>query len=161
MKNCSFLPDSCARPAAKATVRGSEAYSGIWGEVKFYPHQGAVLVQATVSGLPENTARCQSPLFGFHIHEGTSCTGNASDAFADAGAHENPDQCPHPYHAGDMPPLFGVHGRAYMAFLTDRITLPEILGKTVIIHAHPDDFCTQPSGNSGEKIACGVISACR
>lgn len=42
-------------------------------------------------------------------------------------------------------------------FMTDRFTVNEVIGKTVIIHLHPDDFATQPSGNSGEKIACGVI----
>ncbi len=39
-----------------------------------------------------------------------------------------------------------------------KFTIDEIIGKTVIIHAKPDDFITQPSGNAGEKIACGVIS---
>ena len=44
-----------------------------------------------------------------------------------------------------------------MNFLTDRFTLKEIIGRTVVIHSMPDDFTSQPSGNSGEKIACGVI----
>ena len=56
-----------------------------------------------------------------------------------------------------MPPLFGNSGRAWLAFLTDRITVDEIIGKTVVIHSAPDDFTTQPSGNSGSKIACGAI----
>ena len=71
--------------------------------------------------------------------------------------HYNPKDCPHPYHAGDMPPLFGNNGEAFMAFMTDRFTVEEIIGKTVIIHSNPDDFTTQPGGNSGEKIACGKI----
>ncbi|MBP3600475.1 MAG: superoxide dismutase family protein [Clostridia bacterium] len=57
-----------------------------------------------------------------------------------------------------MPPLFEVNGRAFSVFLTDRFSVPQILGKTVIIHALPDDFTTQPSGNAGEKIACGIIT---
>lgn len=44
-----------------------------------------------------------------------------------------------------------------MNFLTDRITLKEVIGKAVVIHSMPDDFTSQPSGNSGEKIACGII----
>jgi Cu-Zn family superoxide dismutase len=56
-----------------------------------------------------------------------------------------------------MPPLFGNQGYAFLMFLTDRFTAREIIGKTVIIHDKPDDFTTQPAGNSGNKIACGVI----
>ena len=93
-----------------------------------------------------------------HIHSGMSCTGNKTDNFADAMTHYNPDNCPHPYHAGDMPPIFGVNGTAFSVFLTDRFSVKEIIGKSVIIHANPDDFTTQPSGNSGEKIACGIIA---
>jgi len=48
-------------------------------------------------------------------------------------------------------------GNAYMQVLTNRFSVREILGKTVVIHSHPDDFHTQPAGNAGEKIACGVI----
>lgn len=49
--------------------------------------------------------------------------------------------------------------KAFSAFLTDRFTVKEILNRTVVIHSRPDDFTTQPSGNSGEKIACGVIKS--
>lgn len=44
-----------------------------------------------------------------------------------------------------------------MSFLTNKFTLQDVIGKVVIIHSMPDDFTTQPSGNSGEKIACGKI----
>lgn len=74
-----------------------------------------------------------------------------------AGGHFNPGGKPHPFHSGDMPPLFGCDGMAYSIFLTNRFTPDEIVGRTVIIHLNPDDFTTQPSGNSGEMIACGVI----
>ena len=46
-----------------------------------------------------------------------------------------------------------------MMYFTDRFTLPDVIGKTIIIHSNPDDFTTQPSGNSGAKIACGAIQA--
>jgi len=71
--------------------------------------------------------------------------------------HYNPDNLPHPYHSGDMPPLFGNDGTAFSVFLTNRFKIDEIIGRTVVIHAQPDDFTSQPSGNSGEKIACGII----
>lgn len=83
----------------------------------------------------------------------------SKDPFANAMAHYDPEGCPHPYHAGDMPPLFGNNGFAFSAFITDRFSIREIIDKTVIIHSAPDDFMTQPSGNSGAKIACGVIKA--
>lgn len=56
-----------------------------------------------------------------------------------------------------MPPLFSVNGNAFLCFMTNRFKIKEVLGKSVIIHSKPDDFTTQPSGNAGEKIACGMI----
>ena len=56
-----------------------------------------------------------------------------------------------------MPPLIANNGYAIQAFLTDRFTVREILGKTVIIHDSADDFTSQPAGNAGARIACGVI----
>ena len=63
----------------------------------------------------------------------------------------------HPNHSGDMPPLLGNQGYAWMAFYDKRFTIPEIIGKSLIIHRMPDNFTTQPAGDSGERIACGVI----
>ena len=71
--------------------------------------------------------------------------------------HDNPQHCPHPYHAGDLPPLFGAHGFAFSACLTDRFTVEQIIGKSIVIHSAPDDFTTQPSGNAGSKIAGAEI----
>lgn len=76
---------------------------------------------------------------------------------ADAMAHYNPGGCKHPYHADDLPPLFGNNGFVLSLFLTNRFSGDEVIGRTVIIHDQPDDFTTQPSGNSGTKTACGVI----
>lgn len=88
---------------------------------------------------------------------GTSCTGNQEDEFADAKTHFNPTQCPHPLHSGDLPPLLENNGYAYMSVLVNKFRLSDIIGKVIIIHDMPDDFTTQPSGNSGTKIACGKI----
>lgn len=142
---------------AIANISGSAEYPNLTGTVTFQKLAEGVLVTARVSGLPNQNDCCGCGVYGFHIHSGGACTGNETNAFADADGHFNPKNCQHPYHAGDMPPLFGNHGLAYMSFLTDRFTLEEIIGKTVIIHAEPDDFTTQPSGNSGAMIACGVI----
>lgn len=159
MNNFDEILSALRRKAnAEAHVSGSGKYPALKGIVRFYQTCGGVLVRAEITGLPVGKA-CKDRIFAFHIHEGTQCAGNDKDPFADAKGHYNPQNCPHPYHAGDMPPLFGVNGSALSVFLTGRFTVREILGKAVIIHAMPDDFTTQPSGNAGEKIACGIIKA--
>lgn len=147
----------CEVPFATARVRGSQSYPGLHGNVSFYEVGEGVLVLANVMNLPFTLSDCNGKVYGFHIHEGTSCTGTAAEPFANAGTHYNPENCQHPYHAGDMPPLFGNCGHAFSVFLTNRFMPEDIIGRTVIIHANPDDFTTQPSGNSGAMIACGVI----
>ena len=93
----------------------------------------------------------------FIYTSGTSCTGNSEDEFANAKSHLNPNNCPHPFHIGDLPPLIENNGFAYMSVLINKFKIKDILGKVIIIHDSPDDFKTQPSGNSGTKIACGKI----
>ena len=145
------------RPKARAKVNGSILYPEIQGDVWFYEADYGVFVVADIEGLPNSSGECQSPIFAFHIHEGDSCSGNNTDTFDNARMHYNPDNCPHPYHAGDLPPLFGVQGFAFSAALTKRFRIEEIIGKTVVIHSSIDNFKSQPSGNSGSKIACGEI----
>lgn len=147
------------RPCAASAIKGSEEYPSIRGEVRFYSVKNGVLVASAVQGLPVPAGPCQSPVFAFHIHSGNTCTGNCEDPFADVRTHYDPDNCPHPYHAGDMPPLFASNGRAFSVFLTNRFSIENILGRTVILHAGPDDFTSQPAGNAGKKIACGEIRA--
>lgn len=144
-------------PAASATVLGSPAYPDLTGRISFYRTEFGVLVSAQVFGLPRRPTNCRKQIFALHIHDGSACTGTSEDTFADAGTHYDPDGCRHPEHAGDLLPLWGNDGYAFSAFLTDRFSVEEVLGKTVIIHAGPDDFTTQPAGNAGEKIACGII----
>lgn len=145
------------RPDAMADIIGSEKYPETAGKVQFYQTERGVLVVTEVYGLPKSEDMCGGQVFGYHIHSGHYCSGNKEDAFADVKAHYNPDDCEHPYHAGDMPPLFGNDGYAFSIFLSDRFCICEIIGRTVIIHLSSDDFHSQPSGNSGMKIACGVI----
>ncbi len=153
-----FSPLLQRLPDAVAVMNGGPNNSKIHGTVKFYQAADGVLIVADIQGLPDAAGMCGNGIFAFHIHGGADCSGNAEDPFANAGTHYNPGNCPHPYHAGDMPPLFGAGGRAFLAFVTNRSTARELIGKTVIIHDRPDDFTTQPSGNAGNKIACGVIS---
>lgn len=145
------------RSDAVAEINGEDR--NIRGNVRFYQTECGVLVAAEIYGFDSVQKKCEERIPGFHIHEGNSCSGDHNDPFADAMSHYNPDKCLHPYHAGDMPPLFVSCNRAFMVFLTDRFTVDEIIGRTVIIHSNPDDFTTNPSGNSGPKIACGEIKA--
>ncbi|MBQ9780940.1 MAG: superoxide dismutase family protein [Clostridia bacterium] len=145
------------RPHAFANIRGSNRYPDIQGQVRFYQTLYGVLVVAELMGLPMLNDPCAIPIYAFHIHEGNSCTGNTRDPFANVRSHYNPDSCPHPYHAGDLPPVFNSDGYAFSAFLTDRFSVEEIVGRTVILHAGLDDFTSQPAGNAGVKIACGEI----
>ncbi len=146
-----------SRPNAYAEIRGSQEYPDIIGSARFHSVQNGVLLVIELNGLPSVEAPCAPSVFGCHIHEGSSCTGNAEDSFADARTHFNPRNCPHPEHAGDLPPLFGNSGYAFMAIFTSRFAVSEIIGRTIVIHSAADDFTNQPAGNSGKKIACGQI----
>jgi len=152
-------------PDAQAEITGGPLAPNVRGTVSFYEVQGGSLVVAEVYNLPKMTApEGNSPPvgpFGFHIHEGTSCEiGTSTDPFQKAGGHFNPTNMPHPLHAGDMPVLFANdNGYAYLAFFTDRFTPKEVVERTVIIHQNPDDFRSQPAGNAGKRLACGVIMA--
>ncbi len=138
-------------PQAAAQLRGSEDAPNLSGAVQFCQTAHGVLVTARVSGLPREN---EGGFFALHIHEGGSCTG---DGFPNTLSHYNPTDAPHPGHAGDLPPLLSNGGEAYLSVLTDRFQLADVLGRTVVIHSGPDDFSSQPAGNAGSKIACGVI----
>lgn len=150
---------SSHKPYAAAYVRGSEKYPEIAGRILFYPvGNRGVLVVSNVRGLPVSAEKCDFGIFAMHLHENGTCKDGKTDAFLSAGGHYNPEDCPHPAHAGDLPPLFATaNGNAFGAVLTDRFGIAEILGRSVILHRNPDDFKTQPAGNAGERIACGTI----
>lgn len=154
-KYCSFL--SKAKAGAVARIEGSEVFPKINGFVSFYAVKNGVLVSVQVNGLPTGEIDKNHRVFAFHIHNGESCTGNAKDPFANAGTHLNPSNMPHPYHSGDLPPIFSNNGSAWSLFFTDRFTIEDVIGKALIIHSGVDDFTSQPAGNAGTKIACGII----
>ena len=139
------------RPYAAAQIRGGMEAPQLSGCVQFYQENGCVLIVAKISGLPEES---KSGFFGFHIHQGDTCSGTD---FSGTGSHYNPFDQAHPKHAGDLPPLLACQGNAYLSVRTDRFSVKDIIGRTVVIHSDPDDFRSQPAGNAGKKIACGVI----
>ena len=158
---CSLTPDFARNlwgiPSAYANVKGTEKYENIRGEVRFYQTDKGVIVNVEILGMPYNTSKCAVNFYGFHIHEGSSCTGDKKDLLADVGKHYNPDECKHPAHKGDLIPLISNEGYVWENFLINIFTIDEIIGKTIVIHSNVDDFKTDPSGNSGTKIACGEI----
>ncbi len=149
---------------AIAYIHGGPLAPNLNGYVWFADVPNGTDVTVEVNGLPPyrpGTAT-ESPIgpHGFHIHDKGSCdVGNPNDPFQAAGSHWNPTNQPHGNHAGDFPALFSNHGYALMNFFTDKFRVADIIGKTIIIHQNPDDYRTQPAGNSGKRLACGVIQA--
>ena len=141
-------------PAAIAWVRGGKDVPALSGLVKFYqtPYTG-VLVEAEIFNLPDKQTPGSTQFYAMHIHQ----YGDCSNGFANTGEHYNPSDEPHPEHAGDLLPLLGNEGYAWLSFYDKRFSIDQIIGRSVIIHSHADDFTSQPSGNSGPKIGCGVI----
>lgn len=139
----------------------SKSGSKVKGFVHFLPSSEGIRVIAEVRGLTPNSVH------GFHIHERGDCS--AEDA-SSAGGHFAPGGFPHGspeadlHHAGDLGNLEAdKNGVARIDQVFHGITLnPEmnnsILGLAVVVHEKEDDFTSQPSGNAGARIACGVIT---
>lgn len=147
---------------AVAYIFGGPLAPSISGKVKFIDASEGTLVQADIKGLPEYKQGVadvpQIGPHGFHIHENGNCAiGDRNNPFMAAGGHYNPDNQPHGNHAGDLPVVFSNSGNAIMSFVTNRFRVEDVIGKTVIIHESPDDYRTQPSGDAGKRLACGVI----
>jgi superoxide dismutase, Cu-Zn family len=152
------MPTMPGRKAAASLVptRGSN----VRGLFVFLEMSGKLMVHAKVSGLKPNAEH------GIHLHENGDC---ASLDGTSAGGHFNPDGQPHgpqgaAHHAGDMPALKSdANGVADQKFTLTGPTLAQgaanIVGRAVIVHTSPDDYTTQPTGNSGARIACGVVAA--
>ena len=134
---------SRSRPAAVAQICGTEDFPSVCGTLMLYPSQAGVFAVVSVGGIPDKLG-CGN-ILAMHIHDPAT------------GKHYNPKTLPHPFHAGDMPPLFVDGNDAWAAFLTERFDVRDVIGKTVVIHRRRDDFTTQPSGDAGEKIAEGTI----
>jgi Cu-Zn family superoxide dismutase len=131
------------------------------GTVTFMKYGNSVTVVADIRGLPPNSTH------GFHVHENGVC--QAPD-FASAGGHFNPGGHPHagppttPRHAGDLGNVeAGPNGRVYRRMIVTNLSLgsgpDNVIGKAVVVHANRDDLTSQPSGDAGGRIACGVVRA--
>ena len=119
---------------------------------------GSVEVTANLRNVPPG-------VHGFHIHEKGDCGDNGNAA----GGHYNPMSTAHgaptadPHHAGDFGNVTAdENGNVTYRFTTRSITVADgpasAVGHAIILHANPDDLTTQPSGNAGPRIACGVVT---
>ncbi len=145
-----------------AKIQGSPLAPNLWGFIYFFDIPNGTEVFVEMWGLPDYkpATNKESPIgpFGFHIHEFGNCLiDNVEEPFKGAGPHWNPTNQPHGNHAGDFPVIFSNNGYARMSFFTDKFKPRDIVGKSVIIHQNPDDYRTQPTGNAGKRMACGVI----
>jgi Cu-Zn family superoxide dismutase len=156
LAGCQTMSEEPLRASA-----GLEPTTGnkVIGEVNFEQVGDKVRVVAQMIRLPANGE------FGFHIHEVDDCS--SGDGMSAKG-HFNPFGKPHGKgpgrHAGDMPNLKSdANGKAKLTVELDIITLKSgpanIIGRGVIVHAQPDDYTTQPTGNAGARLACGGIRA--
>ena len=147
---------------AVAHIKGGPLRPEIQGVVWFKEVSGGTQVYAEVQGLPsyQPASNNTNPIgpHGFHLHEFGSCeVGNPEDPFQAAGGHWNPHDEPHGNHAGDFPVLFSNNGYAKSSFFTNKFKPDDVINKTVIIHENPDDYRSQPAGNAGKRLACGII----
>ena len=129
------------------------------GTVSFTQSGDKVIVSGLVSGLKADAEH------GFHLHEKGDCS--SGDGMS-AGGHFNPGSQPHgnhaeaSHHAGDLPSLKAdASGVAKFSFESKSISVgngaSDIVGRALIVHRDPDDFTTQPTGNSGPRLACAVM----
>lgn len=159
-------PQPAINRTAVANMKGGPLAPDITGMVCFQDVPGGTMVCAQIYGLPQHQPAQDNkdPVgpHGFHIHEfGTCEVGDPNDPFQAAGEHWNPYNEPHGDHPGDFPVLFSNNGYAYMCFFTNEFKVSDIIGKSIIIHKNPDDYRTQPAGDAGKRLACGVIQEVR
>jgi Cu-Zn family superoxide dismutase len=170
LAGCASQPasDAAAGPAATGALSGARVVlapasgSLVSGTLAFAPMTDGVHVTGDIGGLAPNSTH------GFHIHEKGDCS--AADA-SSAGGHFNPGgeahgraSAPH-HHLGDNDNLVAdADGVAHVDAHFAGVVLGggganDIVGKAVVVHAGADDYASQPAGNAGARIACGVIAA--
>lgn len=152
---CASMSSGPSATATLAPTSGSTAS----GTVKLTQlADGSVQVKADLAGVPAG-------VHGFHIHEKGDCGDNGNAA----GGHYNPMSTAHgapdatPHHAGDFGNVTAnAAGEVHTTFTTRSVTVESgattAVGHAIILHANPDDLTTQPTGNAGGRIACGVVT---
>ena len=158
---CATMRDmmpSSAKPTATASLSPTTGNTAR-GTATFTQDGDQVRVRASLSGLKPNAEH------GFHVHEKGDCS--SGDGMS-TGGHFNPGGKAHgpqaaEHHAGDMPSLNAdAYGNATASFELKGVSIgsgsADLVGRGLIVHRDPDDYKTQPTGNAGPRIACGVIA---
>jgi Cu-Zn family superoxide dismutase len=147
-------PDELGPSGSAPTVALVNGAGASIGAVQVEPRAGGTYLRLAVEGLAPGE-------HGLHLHMAGRCDG---PAFQSAGGHWNPDSKQHGHlspqgaHAGDLPNLtVSANGRGAINFLAGP-GIADADGTSLVIHAKPDDYKTDPSGNSGDRIACAVIA---
>lgn len=159
-----FLLAACAHNMASTpmamTLMQPTSGSSVSGSVHFQElGDGSVEVKVDLTGVPAG-------VHGFHVHEKGACGDNGMAA----GGHFNPTGMTHgapdaaTHHSGDFGNVNAdSKGEVHQQFVTRSVTVKPgpmaVAGHAVILHANPDDLVTQPTGNAGGRIACGVVEA--
>ena len=158
-----ILLSACATNAPRATAMAtmsSTSGSTASGSVTFREmRDGRVEAEIKLTGVPPG-------VHGFHVHQNGDCGDNGNAA----GGHFNPTSMPHAaptaasHHAGDAGNVEAdangnVNETKVLTGITVSPSSTSVVGHAVILHANPDDLTTQPTGNAGPRIACGVVMA--
>lgn len=154
-------PPAMATPLATAQLQPTEG-SNVAGTISFSLVDGLLRASGDISGLKPGSEH------GFHIHEKGDCS--APDG-SSAGGHFNPASAEHgsidaaAHHGGDMPNLVAdaqgnahVDGQVASSVNAGKGDDFDIIGRGLIVHADPDDYTSQPTGNAGARLACAVIT---
>ena len=156
--SAAFGTASAADETKAIAVLSSASGSQASGTITFTKSGNGVQVVAEVSGLSPGK-------HGFHVHEFGDCS--AADAVS-AGNHFNPTKDPHAghdadkRHMGDLGNLEAdASGKARLDLTDKKIKIESVIGKAVIVHEKADDLKTQPTGDAGGRIACGVIGVAK
>lgn len=149
-----MTPAPATSPSAMATLQGED--KDLTGTVTITQEGAGVKIVADVSGVKKDGKH------GFHVHENGQC--DHTGHFKSAGGHFNPGNAVHacpptdPRHAGDLGNIDISGGKGHLEITSSTLTLSSLAGKALILHAGEDDCKTQPTGNSGDRLACGVVS---
>ena len=166
-------PSSAATPAdtsasgmtaasTTVTLQGAPEDTDFAGTLTITPNGSAgVSIVADVAGVDKDGKH------GIHVHENGMCEHHPADAgakpFSTAGGHFNPGGAEHacpptdPRHAGDLGNIDVTGGKGHLELTVNNLSVDQITGKAIILHAGEDDCKTQPTGNSGDRLACGVV----
>jgi superoxide dismutase, Cu-Zn family len=143
------------------TMQGGPDDTDFAGTLSITPEGTGVRIVADVAGVDKDGRH------GIHVHENGMCEHHPAAAeakpFSTAGGHFNPTNTEHacpptdPRHAGDLGNIEVSGGKGHLELSVANLSMDQLNGKAIILHAGEDDCKTQPTGNSGDRIACGVV----